>query len=80
MERIIDGKRYSTDTAALVAADTRVGDTYLYKTPKGAFFIWETIGDTLTPCTEAEAKNQYGKMPEYVMPYADAFGIEPEEA
>ncbi|WP_165077137.1 hypothetical protein [Methanogenium sp. MK-MG] len=78
MERIINGKRYSTDTADLVAVDHSVGDTYLYKTKKCAFFLWETMGDTLTPCTEDEAKKRYGRMPEYVMPYAEAFGIEPE--
>lgn len=47
MQRIIDGKRYNTETATLVASesygykgDFRYWDEDLYRTPRGRWFIW----------------------------------------
>jgi hypothetical protein len=48
MKRIIDGKRYNTDTATEIAdvspsgfyrGDFRYEDTKLYRTPKGRWFL-----------------------------------------
>ena len=73
MTQIVGGKRYSTQTATLIADDAfwdghnweRQGrNTFLYKTPKGAFFQvtltrWQGERDTLTPLTQEEAVSLY---------------------
>ena len=89
MQRIIDGKRYDTTTAVLIAVDHGqewTEETYLYKTKKGNFFqhkkpsLMEECAGSITPLSEATAKECYGLMPEWKMSYADVFGCEPEEA
>jgi len=94
LERIIDGKRYSTITASLVASNRywdgsnwdRSGRcTYLYKTARGNFFLhhttrWQGERDTLEAISEGEAKSRYEGLPEHEMEYEDAFGQAPEEA
>jgi len=94
MEQIIDGKKYSTETADLVASDRywdgsnfeRSGrNTYLYKTKKGSYFLyrftqWQGERDGLEAISEEEARQYYEQLPEQEMEYSEAFGEEPEEA
>jgi len=94
MEQIVDGLKYSTENADLVASDRywdgsnfdRNGrNTYLYKTKKGRFFLhhtsrWEGERDSIEPVDEEAARTFYENLPEHEMGYAEAFGEEPEEA
>jgi hypothetical protein len=88
MERIINGKRYNTAKATLIAGDDywdghnweRSGrNTFLYRTPRGAFFTvtltqWQGERDTLRPVGENEAIELYEQaLPEHYVPYKDAF-------
>lgn len=90
MTRIVNGKRYSTKTATLLASDDwwdghnheRGGrNTYLYRTPRGAYFAmhitcWQGEHDTLEPLTEARARELYEHMAAHDMarvPYEQAF-------
>ena len=95
-ERIIGRKRYSVETAELIADDCywdghnyeRHGrQTWLYRTPKGAFFTvtrtqWQGENDFLTPISEGEAIELYeGILSEHRVEYAAAFpGVAVEEA
>jgi len=87
-ERIIDGKRYSTTTATLIADDVywdghnmeRAGrNTFLYRTPNGAWFVvtltqWQGERDTLEPVSEDRARELYeGPLSEHHVHYAGAF-------
>jgi predicted metallo-beta-lactamase superfamily hydrolase len=94
MEQIIDGKKYSTGKADLVASDRywdgsnfeRSGrNTFLYKTKKGSFFLyhatqWQGEREHIEAITEEEARQYYEQLPEQEMTYSEAFGQEPEEA
>lgn len=94
MEQIINGLKYSTENAALVASDhyfdgsnwDRNGrNTYLYKTAKGRFFLhhtsmWQGERDTIEPVEEEDARTIYERLPVQEMSYVDTFGEEPEEA
>jgi hypothetical protein len=94
MKAIIDGKRYDTDKAELVASDRywdgsnweRSGrNTMLYKTAKGAFFLhrttqWQGERESIEALTGEEAREYYERLPELELDYAEAFGEEPEEA
>ena len=94
MEQIINGLKYDTDAAALVASDRwwdghnwdRDGrNTYLYKTPNGRFFVyrtsqWQGERDRIEPVSPDEARQYYEDLPEHEMSYAEAFGEEPEAA
>jgi hypothetical protein len=76
MTRIIDGKRYSTETATLLASDAwwdghnheRGGrNSYLYRTPRGRYFclhltMWQGEHHTIEPVDEAEARELYERM------------------
>lgn len=88
MTRIVDRKKYSTETATLLAADDywdghnfeRCGrNTFLYRTPKGAYFtvtltMWQGEQDQLEPVTLDEAIALYeGSLTEHYESYADAF-------
>lgn len=62
MKKIISGKRYDTDTAEEIAAldNGGYGDCVetLYKTKKGAYFLYEnggTTGGSITPMTRDQA-------------------------
>ena len=95
MDQIINGKKYDTQTADLVASDRywdgsnherRGRNQYLYKTKKGNFFMhyttqWQGELERLEAAVdEIEAKMHYELLPEKEMDYAEAFGVEPEEA
>jgi len=93
MVRVINGKKYDTDTASLVAHDQMfptwyraARHKYLYVTRKGNFFLHSTspvqgeIPEDITPLTIEEAKEWYGKLSIVEMDYEDAFGEEPEDA
>ena len=94
MEQIINGKKYSTETASLIASDRffdgsnfeRDGrNTYLYQTKRGAFFLyhttmWQGERDYIEPCTIEDAQDHYEHLPEHETTYKQAFGQEPEEA
>jgi hypothetical protein len=86
--RIIDRKKYSTETATLIADDVywdghnmeRHGrNTFLYRTPNGAFFTvtlteWQGEKDSLTPVTQGEAIELYeGSLSEHHVEYSEAF-------
>jgi len=76
MVRIIDGKRYSTETATLLASDAywdghnherRGRNTFLYRTPRGRYFalhrtMWQGESDSIEPLDEAEALGLYESM------------------
>ncbi len=94
MEQIINGLKYDTETADLVASD-RYWDgsnyagggrnTYLYKTKAGRFFLhlatcWSGERDRLEAVTVEEAREYYEDLREYTMTYEEAFGEAPGEA
>ena len=95
-ERIIGRKRYSVETATCIAGDDfwdghnferRGRQTWLYRTPKGAFFTvtrtqWQGEQDSLSPITEGEAVGLYeGRLTERRLDYAEAFpGVVVENA
>jgi hypothetical protein len=76
MTRVIGGKRYSTATATLLASDAywdgnnyeRHGrNTFLYRTPKGAYFAlyrtqWQGEHDTIEPLDDVQALDVYEGM------------------
>jgi hypothetical protein len=87
-EKIIDRKRYSTKTAALLAGNDywdghnfeRSGrNTFLYHTPQGAYFYvnltcWQGEQDTLIPCSLDEAIELFeGSLTEHRVDYSEAF-------
>ena len=90
--KIVDRKRYSTKMATLIASDSywdghnfeRHGrNTFLYKTPKGAFFTvtltqWQGEDDSLRPVDLDEAVELYeGPLSEPYVTYEEAFpGVE----
>lgn len=94
--KIVDRKRYSTKTAMLIASDAywdghnweRSGrNTFLYKTPNGAFFTvtltqWQGEQDSLTPISEDEAIELYETtLSEHEVEYQDAFpGVTVDDA
>jgi len=95
-ERIIERKRYSVETAELIADDAfwdghsveRYGrQTWLYRTPKGAFFTvtrsqWQGEQGGLTPISEGAAIALYeGGLSEHHVDYEAAFpGVVVENA
>lgn len=94
MNEIVNGKRYRTETAQIIAGNDywdghnfeRGGtNTWLLKTPKGAFFLqhqtqWQGQRDKIEPVTEAEARDWYEQLTEHTLEFKDAFGVEAEEA
>jgi hypothetical protein len=88
MTRIVDRKRYSVETAMLIA-DDRFWDgqnwenggqnKFLYKTRNGAYFLvtltkWRGEQDTLVPVGEDEAIWLYeNNLPEHYVDYNEAF-------
>jgi hypothetical protein len=86
--RIVDRKRYDTKTATLIASDAwwdghnferRGRNTWLYRTPKGAFFTvtqtqWEGERDNLEPVSQDEAVSLFeGALTEHEVAYHEAF-------
>ena len=96
MTRIVDRKKYSVATAALLASDEywdgsnweRHGrNTFLYRTPNGSYFTvnmtqWQGESDTLTPVTLDEAIDLYeNSLSEHEVKYSAAFpGVEVKDA
>ena len=94
MKQIINGLKYDTEVADLVASNrywdgqnwSRDGrNTYLYKTMNGRYFLlhtsqWQGERNHIEPVGLNKAKHYYEEMPEHTMSYAEAFGVEPEEA
>ena len=93
--RIVNGKRYSTATATLIAHDAYWDDrnferdgrnTFLYRTPRGAYFLvkltrWQGERDTLTPVTEGEARELWETLGEQAAEYEAAFpGVTVQDA
>ena len=87
MTRIIEGIRYDTEKATLIADDVywdghnfeRSGrNTWLYRTPNGRYFtvtgtLWQGERDTLTPLDAEEARRLYERLPEQEVDYEEAF-------
>jgi hypothetical protein len=87
--RIVDGLRYSTETATLIAGDDwwdghnwerRGTNTFLFRTPRGRYFVqrrsqWEGADDgRIEPVSVDEAINLYTyELREHRVPYEDAF-------
>lgn len=94
MREIINGKVYDTEKATLVADDRywdgrnwdrRGRNTYLYRTPKGQFFLfrttqWQGERSSIEPISREEAKEWYEQLPEKHLGYEEVFGEVPEEA
>ena len=96
MTRTVDRKKYSTETATLIADDEywdghnmerRGRNCFLYRTPNGAYFTvnmtqWQGERDTLTPVTQEEAISLFeGTLTEHRVKYAEAFpGVEVKDA
>lgn len=96
MTRIVNRKKYSTKTATLLAGDDywdghnherRGRNTFLYRTPNGAYFtvtvtMWQGEQDTLEPVSLEDAIALYEEsLSEHYVNYADAFPtVEVEEA
>ena len=79
MKQTIDGKRYDTMTATIIAHRR---NKYLYKTPKGNFFLFAIIlgnRNYLKPLSNERAKEYYESMTKRVE-WEVAFGRLPEEA
>jgi hypothetical protein len=94
MKQIVGGKLYDTEKAKLIASNRywdghnfeRNGrNTFLYKTPKGNFFLhhttcWQGERDYIEPVSLQRAKEMYEQLPEVEVEYEEAFGTPPEEA
>jgi hypothetical protein len=87
MCRIINGKRYNTETATVIASNEywdgsnyeRGGtNTHLYRSPKGAYFLgystcWQGSHSRLTAITKEEAMQQYEALLEHEVEFEEAF-------
>ncbi len=89
MDAIINRRRYSTETADLLAlADDEFLDrtnrlthgraTHLDRTPRGAYFvfhetIWQHEHDSIEPLTETEAADLYEELLNKNVPFEAAF-------
>ena len=88
MTRIVDRKRYDVSTATLLASDAywdghnferRGRNTFLYRTPKGAYFTvnltqWQGEQDTLEPVDLDTAIGLFeGPLTEHEVEYGAAF-------
>jgi hypothetical protein len=86
--RILNKKKYDTATATLIAGDDywdghnwerRGRNTYLYRTPKGAYFEvtlsqWQGEQDTLIPVSQDVAITDYeNSLTEHEVSYHEAF-------
>lgn len=94
MKQVINGLLYDTETAVLLAHDCywdgqgwdrRGRNVYLYRTPKGRYFVyrttrWQGEMSHIEPLTEKEARSLYEALPVHEVDYQEAFGKPPEEA
>ena len=93
MVRVVEGKKYSTEKAEIIAHDAywdghnfeRHGrNTYLYKTPKGNYFCthltqWQGDVDTLEPLSIEEAIAMFDELEEKEVEFEEAFPNAPVE-
>ena len=94
MREVINGVRYDTEKAVIIADDCywdghnyeRNGrNTFLYRTQNGRYFVvrqtlWQGERDQLEPLTLEEAIALYEQLPEKSMEFEEAFpGVEVEE-
>ena len=94
-EKIINRKKYSTETAELLAGNDhwdgnnfeRSGrNCFLYRTPKGAYFEvnlsqWKGERDSINPLSQDQAIDLFERMPEKRVTFEHAFpGVIVEEA
>lgn len=95
MTRVVNGKRYTTEGATLLASDAywdghnfeRQGrNVFLYRTAKGAYFAitltqWQGERDELSPLDRDEAVGLFESLPEHEVEWEEAFpGIVIEDA
>lgn len=95
MRRVVNGKRYNTETATIIASDEywdgsnyeRGGtNTHLYRTPKGAYFVghstcWQGSRSHIEVISKEDAMRLYEELPEHECEYETAFpGTVAEEA
>ena len=95
MSIIVEGKRYRTEGAELLASDVnsaspskeQVGrNTFLYRTSKGGYFMqhqttWVGEQDSLTPLGREEAFRVFTELPAKMMEYEEAVpGVKIEDA
>lgn len=95
MTAVLNRKRYSTETAKLLAGNDwwdgnnfeRSGrQSFLYRTPKGAYFAthltcWQGERDSIEPLTADEAASLWESLTEQRMEFDEAFpGLTVEEA
>ena len=87
MSKVVDGKRYSTETATVIASNDyfdgynyeRNGrNCFLMRTPHGRYFKvnmsrWQDELNKLVPIDEDEAIKLYERLSEYTCEYEDAF-------
>uniref|UniRef100_A0A6H1ZBN7 Uncharacterized protein n=1 Tax=viral metagenome TaxID=1070528 RepID=A0A6H1ZBN7_9ZZZZ len=94
--KIIGRKRYSVQTATLIASDAywdghnferRGRNTWLYRTPGGAYFTvnltqWQGERDTLIPLSQEDAIELYEQLDDTnAVPFGKAFpGVEVVDA
>lgn len=94
IKRVINGKRYNTNTATILASDEywdgsnfeRGGrNTHLYRSKGGAYFVvyssqWQGELTKLEPLAREEAIELYEELPEQNVDYEEAFDTIVEEA
>ena len=94
MSAVIDGKKYNTETATLLAGNDfwdgsnfeRGGrNLFLYRTPNGRFFTlglsqWQGERDEIKPVSREEAKELFEDLDEKRVDWETAFDEKPEEA
>jgi hypothetical protein len=88
MSKVVDRKRYNTETATLIASDAwwdghnferNHRNTFLYRTKRRAYFVvnqtrWQGEQDSLRPISEGEAVELYeGPLREHELSYEEAF-------
>ena len=82
MAVVVDGKLYRTEGATLLATDTL--NTWLFKSPKGAYFVQtqrQDESDSIRPVGEDEAISLWGSLGLQQATFEEAFpGASIEEA
>ena len=95
MIRVIDGKRYNTSTATLIASDAywdghnwerRGRNEFLYRTQNANYFLfrmtqWQGEADSIEPLSESEAIHHFQNLEEQEVTFEIAFPlVEVEDA
>ncbi len=85
MEQIINGLRYDTEKATLIAS-SKDGAKHLYQTKSGRFFLFfehpgqSTVAPYLEAIAPSRAKREYGMKPRQLVTWAKAFGEKVKDA